>query len=105
MKRDSENACLNSEAWQFIHIPFECSFSPFISKKDSWGFSGVKKVEVELSKKKVVVRGEAEQSRIVKALKRNGFRSEPWCSSSEMLLSAYIGRSCNFFQNDGIGPF
>lgn len=66
------------------------------------GFVGVEKVEIELSKKKVVVRGEAEQSRIVKALRRNGFRSEPWCSKSEILVTAYVGRSCNFFQIAGI---
>lgn len=48
-------------------------FSPLFTRKDSWGFVGVEKVEVELSKKKVVVRGEAEQSRMVKALRRNGF--------------------------------
>ncbi|KAF8380679.1 hypothetical protein HHK36_028169 [Tetracentron sinense] len=53
---------------------------------------GVEKVEVEFSKKKVVVRGEAGERRVVKALRRSGFRSEPWCSKTEMLL-AYFSSS------------
>ncbi|XP_031503290.1 heavy metal-associated isoprenylated plant protein 28-like [Nymphaea colorata] len=52
---------------------------------------GVKMVEVELRSKKVVIRGDTDERRIVKALRRTGFRSEPWCSKTEMLLTAYNG--------------
>ena len=40
------------------------------------GFAGMKKVKVELSKKKAVVRRATEQSRAVKTLWRSGCRSE-----------------------------
>ncbi|XP_058085436.1 heavy metal-associated isoprenylated plant protein 44 isoform X3 [Magnolia sinica] len=58
---------------------------------------GVKAVEIELFKKKVVVRGEAEQGRISKALRRSGFRSEPWCNKNEILLATYVGRCYTAF--------
>uniref|UniRef100_A0A0D9X9N7 HMA domain-containing protein n=1 Tax=Leersia perrieri TaxID=77586 RepID=A0A0D9X9N7_9ORYZ len=49
---------------------------------------GVERVEVEGSLQKVVVTGYANQSKILKALRRVGLRAEPWSPRNE-LLSAY----------------
>ncbi|KAJ0970826.1 hypothetical protein J5N97_018785 [Dioscorea zingiberensis] len=53
---------------------------------------GVRSVEVELRKKKVIVRGEAEESKVIRTLRRSGFRCTPWRDMTELLLNAYTQR-------------
>ncbi|OVA00676.1 Heavy metal-associated domain [Macleaya cordata] len=50
---------------------------------------GIEKVEVDASSQRVGVTGYAHKNKILKALKRGGFKAEFWSAQNEILLNAY----------------